>query len=282
MNKRLHRVVFNAARGLRMAVHEGVRSAGKATGATPGLAVAAFLLLSPAQAQIAADRAAPGNLRPTVLAAPNGVPLVNIQTPSAAGVSRNIYSQFDVQSRGAILNNSRSEVQTQLGGWVQGNPWLARGPGARDPQRDHQRPARRSCAARGSRRPARRGGHRQPGGHLGRWRRLHQCEPRHADHRQRRSSMRIGGLDSYVVRGGTVSIEGAGLDVEEHRLRGASSPGPCRSTPASGPTSSRWWPGPTRSVPTTARSPRPQAAAPSPPSRSTSRTSGACTPARSC
>ncbi|HFC6371228.1 TPA: filamentous hemagglutinin N-terminal domain-containing protein, partial [Neisseria lactamica] len=28
---------------------------------------------------------------------------------------------------GAILNNSRSNTQTQLGGWIQGNPWLARG-----------------------------------------------------------------------------------------------------------------------------------------------------------
>ncbi|HGG8666937.1 TPA: filamentous hemagglutinin N-terminal domain-containing protein, partial [Neisseria meningitidis] len=28
---------------------------------------------------------------------------------------------------GAILNNSRSNTQTQLGGWIQGNLWLARG-----------------------------------------------------------------------------------------------------------------------------------------------------------
>lgn len=59
--------------------------------------------------------------------APNGTPVVNIQTPSAAGVSRDTYSQFDVQCNGAILNNSRTNVQTQLGGWVQGNPWLATG-----------------------------------------------------------------------------------------------------------------------------------------------------------
>ncbi len=55
------------------------------------------------------------------------MPLVNIQTPSAAGVSRNTYEQFDVQTQGVILNNSRTNVATQLGGWVQGNPWLARG-----------------------------------------------------------------------------------------------------------------------------------------------------------
>ncbi len=79
------------------------------------------------QAQIVADPSAPGNQRPTVLAAPNGVPLVNIQTPSAAGVSRNTYQQFDVGTPGAVLNNSRTNVPTQLGGWVQGNPWLAGG-----------------------------------------------------------------------------------------------------------------------------------------------------------
>ena len=81
----------------------------------------------PAFAQVVADPAAPGNQRPTVINAPNGVPVVNIQTPSAAGVSRNTYRQFDVDAQGAILNNSRSNVQTQLGGWVQGNPWLATG-----------------------------------------------------------------------------------------------------------------------------------------------------------
>ena len=80
-----------------------------------------------ALAQIRSDPSAPGNQRPTVLLAPNGVPLVNIQTPSAAGVSRNTYSQFDVQPNGAILNNSRTDTASQLGGWVQGNPWLATG-----------------------------------------------------------------------------------------------------------------------------------------------------------
>ena len=80
-----------------------------------------------ALAQIRSDPSAPRNQRPTVLLAPNGVPLVNIQTPSAAGVSRNTYSQFDVQPNGAIFNNSRTDTATQLGGWVQANPWLATG-----------------------------------------------------------------------------------------------------------------------------------------------------------
>lgn len=77
--------------------------------------------------RIVADPSAPGSQRPTVLTAPNGIPLVNLQAPSAAGVSRNTYRQFDVGAQGVILNNSRSDTATQLGGWVQGNPWMGRG-----------------------------------------------------------------------------------------------------------------------------------------------------------
>ncbi|MGI4936504.1 MAG: filamentous hemagglutinin N-terminal domain-containing protein, partial [Janthinobacterium lividum] len=92
------------------------------------LATACALAAVPATwAQIVSDVHAPGNQRATILAAPNNVPLVNIQTPSNAGVSRNAYSQFDVQQAGAILNNSRSNASSQLGGYVQGNPWLANG-----------------------------------------------------------------------------------------------------------------------------------------------------------
>jgi filamentous hemagglutinin len=52
---------------------------------------------------------------------------VNIQTPSKAGVSRNNYTQFDVDKNGAILNNSHKNVQTNLGGMVAGNPGLPKG-----------------------------------------------------------------------------------------------------------------------------------------------------------
>ncbi|MEY4713473.1 MAG: hypothetical protein RIS88_2923, partial [Pseudomonadota bacterium] len=145
MNRHCHRLVFNRARGQVMAVAEsavpstgalGQRTRGR-SGAVPvcahlsalqtALGLAWGLIALPAVAQISADRSAPGGQRPTVLAAPNGVPLVNIQTPSAAGVSRNAYERFDVDPRGAVLNNSRTSTPTQLGGWVQGNPWLARG-----------------------------------------------------------------------------------------------------------------------------------------------------------
>ncbi|SEL22520.1 filamentous hemagglutinin family N-terminal domain-containing protein [Roseateles sp. YR242] len=79
------------------------------------------------RAQVKADTTAPGHQQPTVLTTANGKPVVNIQTPSAAGVSHNRYSQMDVSGQGLILNNSRAAAQTQLGGAVAGNPWLTRG-----------------------------------------------------------------------------------------------------------------------------------------------------------
>ena len=85
------------------------------------------LISANASAQIRADASAPTDQRPTIHQTDNGIPLVNIQTPTAAGVSRNSYSQFDVSNQGAILNNSRTNTSTQLGGWVDGNPWLATG-----------------------------------------------------------------------------------------------------------------------------------------------------------
>ena len=133
MNQHFHRVIFNRARGLWMAVQETAHAGHGAGSSTCLAAVAALTLLLAAPAglaQIIADPAAPGQERPIVLNSANGTPTVQIQTPSAAGVSRNRYRQFDIGQqgeRGAILNNSRTAVQSQIGGWVQANPWLANG-----------------------------------------------------------------------------------------------------------------------------------------------------------
>ncbi|MES2580332.1 MAG: hemagglutinin repeat-containing protein [Pseudomonadota bacterium] len=160
MNKNQFRIVFNHTRGLMMAVGEHVKSHTSAcctesiarnsigaekshnaqqTATIRPLVFSVMLSLGmvgivpnplsihKAYADIIADQAAPVNQRPVIINAPNGIHLVNIQTPSAAGVSRNTYSQFDVNTNGAILNNSRTNVQTQLGGFVQGNPYLATG-----------------------------------------------------------------------------------------------------------------------------------------------------------
>lgn len=151
MNKHLYRIIFNKARGIMMAVAENVsaQAKGEATSSASGvikpmmeqiclrlksISFAAKLtagvmtcIMPIAHAQIIADPTAPNNQRPTIVQTANGLPQVNIQAPSAAGVSRNTYSQFDVQSNGAILNNSRDNVLTQTGGWVQANPWLSGG-----------------------------------------------------------------------------------------------------------------------------------------------------------
>lgn len=141
MNANLHRIVFNRSRGLFMAVAECAPScagglsrkrrastARPATAALRQLTLASLLALAwPAHAQIVADPTAPAGQQPGVHTATNGVPLVNITRPTSGGVSRNTYSQFDVQQQGAILNNARSNAQTQLGGWVEGNAKLSAG-----------------------------------------------------------------------------------------------------------------------------------------------------------
>ena len=73
--------------------------------------------------------ATPGGLyKPSIEAAANGVPIVQIVTPSAAGVSRNQYEQFNVAAQGLILNNSPVLVQTQQAGWISGNANLIGSP----------------------------------------------------------------------------------------------------------------------------------------------------------
>ncbi len=61
---------------------------------------------------------------PKLAAAANGVPMVNIVAPNAAGVSTNLYNQFNVSSSGLILNNATQAVVTQLGGAIPANASL--------------------------------------------------------------------------------------------------------------------------------------------------------------
>ncbi|WP_228272628.1 two-partner secretion domain-containing protein [Acinetobacter soli] len=158
MNKNCYRVIFSQARGLFIAVAEIVKSQTKQAGQTSastsadtvavtvspihykklnplnfavigclGALVISLPMSTVADTQIIADKSAPTSQQATILNSANGTTQVNIQTPSAGGVSRNTYTQFDVGQEGAILNNSRNNTQTQIGGWVQGNPWLAKG-----------------------------------------------------------------------------------------------------------------------------------------------------------
>ncbi|WP_338564424.1 hypothetical protein [Erwinia sp. E_sp_W01_6] len=80
----------------------------------------AFGAVQPVSAGIVADGSAARALQPSVSESTWGVPQVNIQKPNADGVSRNVYSEFDVDRRGVILNNARDNTYSYLGGEIAG------------------------------------------------------------------------------------------------------------------------------------------------------------------
>lgn len=95
------------------------------------MAFAVLVLFGVVPSLVDAQVTAAGAHAPTVIQTANGLPQVDINRPSGAGVSVNTYSQFDVQKPGAILNNSPVTVQTQQAGWVGGNANLSPGQAAR-------------------------------------------------------------------------------------------------------------------------------------------------------
>ena len=140
MNKNHYRLVFSRVRGMLIAVEETASASGKGhKGETRhttrhggvhqmpqcalrfiacGALIAAGAMPMWAHAQIVGA----GANAPSVVQTPNGLPQVNINRPSGAGVSLNTYNQFDVQKNGAILNNSSTIVNTQQAGYINGNP----------------------------------------------------------------------------------------------------------------------------------------------------------------
>ncbi|QVX39810.1 hemagglutinin repeat-containing protein [Ralstonia solanacearum] len=148
MNAKCYRTVFNAVRGMLVAVEESARSTGKGrqTGGQAGTSAAStstaarFAVLPvvfgawcvlglpyTVQAQVVA---APGS-GAQVIQTQNGLQQVNIARPNGSGVSLNTYTQFSVPSQGTILNNAPGITQTQQAGYVNGNPNLLPGGSAR-------------------------------------------------------------------------------------------------------------------------------------------------------
>ncbi|MFJ4293278.1 filamentous hemagglutinin N-terminal domain-containing protein, partial [Cupriavidus sp. NPDC089707] len=148
MNKNLYRIVLNSTRGMLVPVQESANGCGKgwlgSSGipaartivtrfAVPALTLGTWIALGVpmvSTAQVVADPNA-GAKRPTVVQTANGIQQVNITRPSAAGVSTNGYTQFDVPKAGVILNNSPVVTNTQQAGYVNGNPNLLPGGSAR-------------------------------------------------------------------------------------------------------------------------------------------------------
>ncbi|GGD37761.1 hypothetical protein GCM10011513_39420 [Franconibacter daqui] len=82
-------------------------------------------MVLPVQAAVVADNSAAN--QPSVHTGANGATIVDINKASAEGVSHNVYSQFNVDQNGVILNNSGGATNTQLAGQINGNANMAGG-----------------------------------------------------------------------------------------------------------------------------------------------------------
>ncbi|MGQ5836337.1 hemagglutinin repeat-containing protein [Serratia sp. IR-2025] len=142
MNKHCYRLIFSRTHGELRVVSELARSCSSEPGQRIGSGITAgsrlwvtvrrsvwllglLMFASPVMADgIVADGGANPSQRPEVINTQNGLPQVNITAPNQAGVSHNQYQQFDVDAKGAILNNSAVMTSTQMAGMIQGNPNL--------------------------------------------------------------------------------------------------------------------------------------------------------------
>lgn len=152
MNKQFYRTKFNAKLGTYVAVselaksHQGdtsprikasihnddvtsssIAAAGQRTLKQLVLALSSLMAISPIYANVVVNNNAAAAHKATVLKEGNAAN-VWITAPSASGVSRNSYTQFDVNQNGVILNNSRGAATSQITKTsIAANPNLAKG-----------------------------------------------------------------------------------------------------------------------------------------------------------
>lgn len=151
MNKNRYRIIYNKARQMFMAVAENAKSQTKTSGQSTStvtettdqafhqlwhvkalvVSMSLWMPLSTVYAGMVADPGANAANRPVIGVGQNtqkqNVPVINIQTPNASGVSHNIYKEFDVPTQGAVLNNSRAGAASSIVGSVGANPYLQKG-----------------------------------------------------------------------------------------------------------------------------------------------------------
>lgn len=82
-------------------------------------------------ADLTVDTGAPAGQQSTLDRAANNVPIQNIARPNSKGLSHNKFVDYNVGSKGLIINNSGITTNTQLGGFITKNPHLSRGGEAR-------------------------------------------------------------------------------------------------------------------------------------------------------
>lgn len=151
MNKQFYRTKFNAKLGTYVAVselaksHQGdtsprikasinnettdssIAETGQRTLRQLVLALSSLMAISPIYANVVVNNNAAAAHKATVLKEGNAAN-VWITAPTASGVSRNSYTQFDVNQNGVILNNSRGAATSQITKTsIAANPNLARG-----------------------------------------------------------------------------------------------------------------------------------------------------------
>lgn len=90
-----------------------------------GAALGMIPVLQVTHAQQVVDPAAAAGKQSSIGQSLNGTPVQNIAAPNANGLSHNQFSSFNVGKPGLVINNSRVNAISQIGGAVVANPNLA-------------------------------------------------------------------------------------------------------------------------------------------------------------